>query len=418
MATESDTITKLIRAEGSAAARESESEAEPEFSMAVEWPVEAKIGLGLEGAIASETRIGYVNGPKGRLSYCGYDIFDLAAESSYVETAYLLLFGKLPNSAQFSAFREKLRNYRNLPPETFDILRAMPITRVHPMVALGAGVLAAAATDEDANVTTVEAETEAAIRLIAALPTITAAVARLRRGEEPVDADPQLDHSANFLYMLTGSQPSAEFARIMDVSLILHADHGMNASTFAAMVVNSSLSDMYMTVGAGIASLKGPLHGGANEHVLYALEEIGSPERVKSWFKKVRQDKKKIMGFGHRVYKAYDPRARVLKPLAAMLAERSAVTKPLYVVAEKLEQLAIEELGKEKGIFPNVDFYSGLVYQAMAIETPMFTPIFAVARVAGWTSRVLEYLQSNRIFRPRATYVGSARVQYTPIDKR
>lgn len=418
MASANDTITKLIRAAGSAAARESESEAEPEFSMAVEWPVTAKIGLGLEGAIASETHIGYVNGPKGRLSYCGHDIFELAAESSYVETAYLLLFGKLPTSPELSAFRAKLNAYRDLNPETLNVLRAMPVKQIHPMVALGAGVLALAATDEQANVTTVEAETEAAVRLIAAMPSITAAVARLRCGEEPIKADPQLDHSANFLYMLTGSKPSDEFSRILDVSLILHADHGMNASTFAAMVVNSSLSDMYMTVGAGIASLKGPLHGGANEQVLYTLEEIGPVDAVKAWFQKVRQDRKKIMGFGHRVYKAYDPRARILKPLAAMLAERNAVTKPLFEVADKLEQLAIEELGKEKGIFPNVDFYSGLVYQAMAIDTPIFTPIFAVARVVGWTARVLEYLQNNRIFRPRATYVGPVRVKYTPIDQR
>ena len=204
----------------------------------------------------------------------------------------------------------------------------------------------------------------------------------------------------------------------MDVALILHADHGMNASTFTTMVVNSSLSDMYSSISAGIGSLKGPLHGGANERVLYDLDEIGSPENVEPWFRKARETKRKVMGFGHRVYKAYDPRARILKPLADMLSERNPEHRKLFEIAVKLDDIVCAELGKEKKVFPNVDFYSGIVYRAMGIETPMFTPIFAVSRVSGWTARVLEYLAQNRIFRPRAVYVGPIKQDYVPIEQR
>jgi len=204
----------------------------------------------------------------------------------------------------------------------------------------------------------------------------------------------------------------------MDVALILHADHGMNASTFTTMVINSSLSDMYSSVVGGIGSLKGPLHGGANERVLYDLLEIGSPDKVESWFHKARETKRKIMGFGHRVYKAYDPRARILGPLAKVIADHNPEIKPLYEVAARLDDLVCSELGKEKKVFPNVDFYSGLVYRGLGIDTPMFTPIFAVSRVAGWTARALEYLATNRIFRPRAVYTGPIRLEFVPIDQR
>jgi citrate synthase len=217
--------------------------------------------------------------------------------------------------------------------------------------------------------------------------------------------------------MMTGSKPDPIIEKAMDISLILHADHGMNASTFTTMVVNSSLADMYGSVVAGISSLKGPLHGGANEKVLYDLEEIGSVSNAEPWFKKAMETKRKVMGFGHRVYKAYDPRARIFGPLAGVLCERNPEVKKLYDVAVKLDGLVCSQLG-EKKIFPNVDFYSGLIYRAMGIETAMFTPIFAVSRVAGWTARALEYLQDNRIFRPRAVYVGPISVPYTSIESR
>mgnify|MGYP000327142707 CR=1 FL=1 len=218
--------------------------------------------------------------------------------------------------------------------------------------------------------------------------------------------------------MMTGKKPDAVSEKIMDIALILHADHGMNASTFTTMVVNSTLSDMYSSIVGGIASLKGPLHGGANERVLYDLNEIGSPQNVENWFRKARETKRKVMGFGHRVYKAYDPRARILGPLAKLLCERTSEMKNLYEIAEKLDKIVCEELGKEKKIFPNVDFYSGLVYRSLGIETAMFTPIFTVSRVSGWVARALEYLENNRIFRPRAVYTGEVKADYIPVDQR
>jgi len=240
----------------------------------------------------------------------------------------------------------------------------------------------------------------------------------IRKGKKPVAPDPDLGHSANYLYMSTGEKPDELAARIMDVALILHIDHGMNASTFTTMVVNSSLSDMYSSVVAGIGSLKGPLHGGANERVMYDLSDIGSPENVEPWYRAAREAKRLIMGFGHRVYKAYDPRARILKPLSALMAEKDAEMAKLYNIAIKLDDLVCAELGAEKGIFPNVDFYSGIVYTGLGFETAMFTPIFAVSRVAGWCARALEYLADNRIFRPRAAYVGPMTAEYVPMDQR
>jgi citrate synthase len=271
--------------------------------------------------------------------------------------------------------------------------------------------------DPRADDTSVENETEIAIKLIAQMATLTGAIARIRKGEKPIDPDPSLSHAANLLYMMTGKKPDAVLERSMDISLILHADHGMNASTFTTMVVNSSLSDMYGSVVAGIASLKGPLHGGANERVLYDLEEIGSVDNVEAWFAKAQQTKRKVMGFGHRVYKAYDPRARIFGPMADGLVDRDPAVRRLYDIAVKLDGLVCSQLG-EKKIFPNVDFYSGLIYRAMAIETAMFTPIFAVSRISGWTARAIEYLQDNRIFRPRAIYVGPISMPYVPMDKR
>jgi citrate synthase len=304
-----------------------------------------------------------------------------------------------------------------VPDQVIDTLRLLP-RDTHPMAALRTGVSVLGCLDPGADETSVEAEMEISIKLIAQLATIAGAVAMIRKGKDPVAPDPELGHSANYLYMSTGEKPDELAARIMDVALILHIDHGMNASTFTTMVVNSSLSDMYSSVVAGIGSLKGPLHGGANERVMYDLSDIGSPENVEPWYRKAREAKRLIMGFGHRVYKAYDPRARILKPLSALMAEKDAEMDKLYRIAIKLDDLVCAELGKEKGIFPNVDFYSGIVYTGLGFETAMFTPIFAVSRVAGWCARALEYLADNRIFRPRAAYVGPMTAEYVPIDQR
>jgi citrate synthase len=286
------------------------------------------------------------------------------------------------------------------------------------MAALRTAISVLGTLDESADVTTVEAETEVAVKLIAQTATITGMIGRLRAGEEPVDPDPDLSHAGDFLNMLTGTRPDPFMERLMDISLILHADHGMNASTFTAMVTNSSLSDMYSTVVAGICSLKGPLHGGANEQVLYMLDEIGGPEQVEVWFQKARSEHRKIMGIGHRVYKALDPRARILGPLAGLMAELNPGIRREWETATRLEQVVAATISQDKKLFPNVDFYSGIVYRGMGIDTPMFTPIFAVSRVAGWAARVLEYQAENRIFRPRAAYQGPLTASYIPVDDR
>ena len=411
-------IKAVVRETAERARRETKDAPDPKFVGDVEWPVTCSVHQGLDGAISTSTKIGYVNGDKGWLVYRGYEIFDLAENSSFEETCYLLLYGDLPSASELKTFAGKLRANREVPPAILETLERIPITHTHPMSALRTAISVLGNLDPKAENTSVASETEVSIKLIAQMASIAAAIARLRHGKEPVAPDPELGHAANFLYMMNGSKPDPELATLMDLSLILHADHGMNASTFSTMVVNSSLSDMYGSITAGLASLKGPLHGGANEAVLYDLEEIGDPANVESWFAEARKNKRKVMGFGHRVYKAYDPRARILGPLAHRLAETHPEIRSLFEVAVKLEETVTSQLGKEKKIFPNVDFYSGLVYRAMGIETSMFTPIFAVSRISGWVARALEYLADNRIFRPRAIYTGPISREYVPFDQR
>jgi len=412
-----DQVGQIIADAAKVAVEETADAPPPLFTGAVEWPVEASLGKGLEGAIACESEIGYVDGTKGWLIYGGLNVFDLAEKSTYEESAYVTLNGKLPTQAELDDFNAKLLANRAVPDEVIDTLARLP-KDTHPMAALRTGVSVLGCLDPGADETSVEAEMEISVKLVAQLATIAGAVAMIRKGKKPVAPDPDLGHSANYLYMSTGEKPDELAARIMDVALILHIDHGMNASTFTTMVVNSSLSDMYSSVVAGIGSLKGPLHGGANERVMYDLSDIGSPENVEPWYRAAREAKRLIMGFGHRVYKAYDPRARILKPLSALMAEKDAEMDKLYNIAIKLDDLVCAELGAEKGIFPNVDFYSGIVYTGLGFETAMFTPIFAVSRVAGWCARALEYLADNRIFRPRAAYVGPMTAEYVPMDQR
>ncbi len=411
-------IEEIVRRAKEKARQETDAEPEPGLISPIQWPVTCEVKQGLEGAITGQTEIGYVNGPKGWLIYRGLDVFDLSEFSNFEETAYLLLLGKLPNKAEFEEFNAKIKAYKELPDEAYALLEKLPIKQAHPMSSLRTMVSAMGMMDPTADVTTVRAETEVAIKLTAQMVTLTGAIARIRKGEKPLHPDKDLPLATDLLRMMTGKMPSEEDARVMDICLILHADHGMNASTFAAMVVNSSLSDMYSSVVAGIGSLKGPLHGGANEAVLADLEEIGSVDNVQAWYSLSKVGKRRVMGFGHRVYKAYDPRARVLHPLADLLSQRHPEVRRLYEVAEELEKWVVGDLGKEKGIFPNVDFYSGIVYAAMGIEKAMFTPIFAVSRMAGWGARSAEYLKNNRIFRPRAVYLGPLHVDYVPIAER
>ncbi len=428
------------------------------------WPINCTVGPGLEGAIACNTKIGYVNGTRGDLVYRGYGIFDLCTHSTFEEVSYLLLRGKLPTRNQLDYFNRKLRSARHIS-KTIRSLASFPIEDMNTMGALRLGInlmrqnatwwnkidpdsqgVQIIASDEDSiPMETIPAGEKHAIyefqqkkgslkssegrkdpaqnfndciQLISGVATITAAIARIRAGKLPIEPDDTLSHSANFLYTLTGKHPTKEEERIFDIALILHADHGMNASTFASMVVASTMSDIYFSIGSGIAALNGPLHGGANEQVLKMLRKIGPPEAVPEWFKRARRSKKRIMGFGHRVYKVYDPRARILSPLADHISVNNKNIASLYKTAKALEIEVISTLGHDKGIFPNVDFYSGLVYKGLGIPEEMFTPIFAVSRVSGWTARVTEYLRNNRIFRPRAIYTGSFDLEYKHISKR
>jgi citrate synthase len=462
---ETTKITELVLKAKEKAYNETSAEPEPELTQKLKWPIQCTVGPGLEGAIACESEIGYVNGSKGLLIYRGYDIFDLCAYSNFEEVSYLLLHGHLPSATQFKNYKEKLVRFRYLP-DTERLLMNFPVEEMNTMAALRLGVnlmrqkqtyrdkkdartlTISIATDEDS----IPMETvpigerkpiyefhkklyklpvyaddkplgsseslEDGYHLISGVASIAASIARLRTGHLPLEPDPQLSHAANLLYMMTGQRPTALEERVMDICLILHADHGMNASTFASLVVASTLSDIYFSIGSGIAALNGPLHGGANEKVMHMLEEIGNIESVQSWYENALKNKRKIMGFGHRVYRAYDPRARVLASLAKLLVKENPKLKTLFDAASALEKMVISTLGKEKRIFPNVDFYSGIVYRTMGIDPELFTPIFAVARVAGWTSRVLEYLKRNRIFRPRSIYTGPFNLPYIQIDQR
>jgi citrate synthase len=462
-------ITDIVKDAAAKARREVSNEPERDLTQAIEWPVQCTVGPGLEGAIACETKIGYVNGTRGALIYRGYDIFDLCAESSFEEVSYLLLQGNLPTAGDLAEFETQLQDFRFIP-KTLRLIMGFPVQDMNPMAALrmGTNLMRQYQTERDqvgavSQGTTVIASDDDSVpiegeapglkkaafefsdrdanrpqpakakreqsearglqscyHLIAGVGTLTAAISRVRNGHLPIEPDPELNHAGNLLYMMSGRRPSPVEQRIMDICLTLHADHGMNASTFAAMVVASTLSDIYFSIGSGIGALNGPLHGGANEAVIHMLHEIGSPDRVSDWYGEARASKRKIMGFGHRVYKAYDPRARVLAPLAEFLVERSGREDmaSLLKTAKELENRVVGDLGERKGIFPNVDFYSGIVYSCLGIPAEMFTPIFAVARVAGWTARVLEYLKNNRIFRPRAIYVGDLGREYHPLHER
>lgn len=461
-------ITKLIKKASAEARKEMvASHNEPVSASRVKWPVQCTVGPGLEGAIACESKVGFVNGSAGSLIYYGYDVFDLCIHSTFEEVCYLLLYGRLPTDAQLQSFNDKLSEYRFVP-NTLRMMMSIPIEDMYAMSSLRTGVgfmrrrltwrdsesgrpdiADAIASDEDSiametkpmgeeraiyefphrkierpedarPIADDSASIPSCMRLIAGMCSIAAGIARIRAGQLPIEPDVKLGHAANLLYMMTGKKPTPVEERVMDICLILHADHGMNASTFATMVAASTLADIYYSVGAGIAALSGPLHGGANEQVLFALEEIGAPENVDEWVDKALRRKARIPGFGHRVYKAYDPRARVLGPLASFLIEdqQDQQLTRLFKTASKLEKAVVSTLSEDKKIFPNVDFYSGLVYRAMGVPVEMFTPLFAVSRVAGWTARVLEYLKTNRIFRPRAMYIGEFDKKYVPIMKR
>ncbi len=370
---------------------------------------------GLEGVIASITSMSCIDGEEGILIYRGIPIEALAKNSSFEETAYYLLFGKLPTRAELDYFIGDLKEHSKLSDAEINCIKNFS-RDAHPMDALRTSTSIMGLFEHMEGTESRETQLRLGIRIIAKIPSVIAAFDRFRNGKEIIQPDGKLSHAANFLYMLRGEQPSQEDARTFEVALILHQDHGLNASTFGAMVTASTLSDIFSAIVTGIGTLKGPLHGGANERVLKMLKEIGTPDKAEEYVLQTLKEHRKIMGFGHRVYKAYDPRAKILKAYAEKISERNG-DMSLIQIGEKIEEVMIREVSK-KGIFPNVDFYSGIVYHFLKIPTDLFTPIFAMARVVGWVGHIVEYLDANRIFRPRAIYNGPIDMEYTPMDKR
>lgn len=367
---------------------------------------------GLRDAVVGDTRLSSINGEKGELIYRGIDIHELARSSTFEEIAYLLWFDALPTQRNLDDLRARLAGHRAMPGKLLSVLRDLPREGT-PMDALRTAVSALGLFDANVNDMSRDAQVEKAITLTALFPTILAAYYRLCEGLEPVAPDPELDTAANFLYMFGGKAPDAQAARVLDVSLILHADHGMNASTFAAIVTASTLSDMYSAITSAIGALKGPLHGGANEGVIHNLLEIGELANVDNWVNGKLSRREKIMGFGHAVYKAYDPRATELKRIAKEVGAAAGTTKWVEMT-ERMEQA----VWNAKQLYPNVDLYSASVYYTLGIPTSYFTPVFAMSRISGWTAHVMEQYADNKLLRPRANYIGGRGEAYVPIAQR
>jgi citrate synthase len=372
---------------------------------------------GLAGVPAAKTSVCYLDGSVGKLQYRGYPIEVLAQNGTFEEVTYLLLYGKLPNVAELARFDAELKHARKIKFRIIDLLKTLPESG-HPMDALTAAVAAMGMFYKGDHVEDAEFRRLSAIRLVAKLPTIVAAWHRIRRGDDPIQPRADLGHAANFLYMLEGVVPAETPAHIFDVAMILHAEHSMNASTFAARVTGSTLADPYAVVASAVGALAGPLHGGANEEVLAMLREMpdSSSAGVKAWAEGRLARKEKIMGFGHREYKVKDPRATILQGLAVRLFEEHGTT-PIYDVALDLEK-QMELLVGGKGIYPNVDFYSGIVYEKLGIPIDLFTPVFAIGRVAGWLAHLLEQLENNRIFRPSQIWTGESDRAFVAMNER
>ncbi len=370
---------------------------------------------GLEGIPATKSSISYVDGKNGILEYRGIRIEELTTKGSFLETAYLLIWGQLPNREQLREFQTDILYHRRIKYRIRDMMKCFPETG-HPMDALQTSAAALGLFYSRRALDDPEYIRKAVVRLIAKIPTMVAAFKQMRKGHDPIRPHDDLDYASNFLYMLTERVPHPLAARIFDVCLTLHAEHTINASTFSAMVTASTLTDPYAVIASAVGTLAGPLHGGANEEVLLMLEEIGSVENVRSYVEERIANKQRIMGFGHRVYKVKDPRATILQELAEELFKETG-SDHYYQIALELEKVVEGKLG-HKGIYANVDFYSGIVYRKLGIPKDLFTPVFAIARVAGWLAHWKEQLAVNRIFRPTQVYTGEHHAPYIPIDER
>jgi citrate synthase len=367
---------------------------------------------GLEGVVAAQTRLSDVRGDIGQLVYCGYDINELAGKVTYEEVVHLLHHNHLPNRRELADYKAVLAEFRELPEGVVNIIREMPRT-TPPMHAIRTGISALGCFDTTSDDDSQHAQRRKALRLIAQVPVITAYFHRLRQGKQPVHPDPTLGEAANFLYMITGEKPSKEAESTLDLCYVLHADHGMNASTFSARVTIATLSDMYSAITTAVGTLKGPLHGGANEGVIKMLQEIGSIEKVDAWIEDALANKRKIMGIGHRIYKVLDPRAPHLKRMAQILSAKLGDAKWIQM-SDRIAEIML----KSKGLNANVDFYSATVYYSLGIPTDLFTPVFAISRTSGWTAHVLEQLADNRLIRPQSIYTGPMGLKVVPLEQR
>ncbi len=367
---------------------------------------------GLRGVVAAQSAIGDVNGEEGILIYQGYNIHDLAEHSSFEEVVFLLWNGRLPKADELEELKQRLRRNYEVPSAVIDLMKQFPKT-ADPMDVLRTAVSALDFYDENGHGTDRDHAVKAAVRITGQIGTIAAAWDRIRNGKEVIAPDTNLSIAENFLYMLRGERADADEEHMFDVCLILHADHELNASTFTTRVVSGTLAGMYGAVTAGIAALAGPLHGGANTNVMKMLIGIGDLDKVDAWVDQALAEKKKIMGIGHAVYKTEDPRATWLRKYSKHMAEKKGESK-WFEMSQRIEQLMHEK----KGMYPNVDFYSASTYYLMGIALDMYTPIFAVSRISGWTGHILEQYSHNKLIRPRAEYIGARDLVYVPISER
>lgn len=369
------------------------------------------VDRGLEGVVACTTKISSI--VDATLCFSGYIIEDLAAHATFEEVIYLLWNNKLPNTKELTEFRGQLAANMKLDENLKKLLQQIPTQKVHPMAWLRTAVSSMGLYDPKAEETTPEANMAKALKLTANMGALVAAFDRIRNKQAIVDPKPEKSLAWNFLYMLFGKEPDAEIVRSFDVCLILHADHELNCSAFASRVTASSLSDIYSAVVSAIGALKGPLHGGANEQVMLMLKDIGTMDKARAWVKDALANKQKVMGFGHRVYKNGDPRAKVLRQMSEVLTKK--IGEPHWY---QMSALIDDTVQAEKGLLPNVDFYSASVYYSMKIPIDLFTPIFAVSRVSGWLAHIFEQWTNNRIYRPRGDYTGFKGLPWKSLDKR
>lgn len=366
---------------------------------------------GLEGIVAAETKVSSIIDDK--LTYVGYSIDDLAENASFEEVVFLLWNTRLPNAQELAELKQQLADNMEIPTAIVDLFKSMPLDQVHPMAALRTAISMLGTFDDEADVMEEKANYRKAIRLQAKIGTVVTTFARVRNGQEPIAPKKDLSYAANFLYMLKGTEPEAIEIEAFNKALVLHADHELNASTFTARVCVATLSDIYSGITAAIGALKGPLHGGANEQVMKMLSEIGSVDNVESYIQDKLDNKVKIMGFGHRVYRSGDPRAPHLRKMSEKLTKLTG--KPeLYDMSVKIHDMIWEQ----KHLPANVDFFSASVYDSLGIEHDLFTPVFAVSRTAGWSAHILEQYANNRLIRPRAEYVGPGLQKYVAVEER